>query len=159
QDAQRAAGLSGAAHRLVTSTARPSVRSTPGSFTTRSSGAIPLAISTVGPVSRSTTTGAKWTRSPGPPTAARSPSAPFMSPVAGTESTRWDTGSVIATCAYIPLNSSPLGLGTRTSVVIVRVVGSSAPADRATLPSNTRPGNSRTVTLAGTSTRTLGARS
>ena len=64
-----------------------------------------------------------------------------------------------ATSAYIPAIRVPAGFGTRTSVFIVRVVASSSPAVRETLPSNFRPGYSRTVTVAGTSARTPGATS
>lgn len=48
-------------------------------------------------------------------------------------------------------------MGTRISVSIVRVRGSSAVAECATLPSNAFPANSRTVIFAGISSFTLGA--
>ena len=81
--------------------------------------------------------------------ATRRPFASFMSAVAGSSKTRCGDGNVSATCAYIPAISSPSGFGTRTSVFIVRVVASSSPAARATLPWNVLPGYSRTVTWRG----------
>ena len=50
-------------------------------------------------------------------------------------------------------------MGTRTSVFIVRDPGSSAPAERVTLPSKVRPGYSRTLTFARAPARTPGATS
>src|SRR5438128_3923149 len=55
--------------------------------------------------------------------------------------------------------SAPSWFGTRISVVMVRVAGSSSPAARVTWPANVRPGYSRTVTLPETPGRTPGATS
>jgi hypothetical protein len=55
--------------------------------------------------------------------------------------------------------SFPAGFGTRPSVFVVRDVASSAPAARATFPSNVTPGYSRTGTFAAVPARTLGAMS
>src|ERR1017187_5342774 len=67
----------------------------------------------------------------------------------GTTSGRNASVSLNFTYPNIPGNNSPLGLGTNTTVSMVRDAGSSAEFVSITVPGNTRPGNCSTVSWAG----------
>ena len=104
----------------ATLTRSPSAISAVPSFTTRALSVRPLAMSSVAPLSCSTTTGTTCAWSSASTVTTRVPLASFTSAVAGISTTRCASGRVIATSAYMPAMSAPSPFGTRTSVFIVR---------------------------------------